>query len=211
MITIGQHTPWGTCDACDEEAPGITFVTTTSHGGYFLDDDRQAKVRALFPALADEDGSWYEEDCMWAVVALVFHEIIKQEQMIAEAVETATGTFRMCVEGIERGDTNPPNYWRQTGARWRPVVEWLKDTPEGRTCLQRAETFKASKVRHWRRGGLSSPPNGSPPKSWSVNLSRGKGRMNLLFKAYPTKTYYTSDELLPLCVDPAAVGVTTAV
>ena len=61
-------TPWGISQTISVLAPGITHYTTDSHGGIKLSNDRNAKVPEY---LRREDG-WYEEDCDWAVVAVIF-------------------------------------------------------------------------------------------------------------------------------------------
>jgi len=73
--TTTHHTvtPWGIADSVTEVAPGITFYSTPSHGGYHLSPERRA---AMPPAIRDKEtfarGNWYEEDCDWALVALAF-------------------------------------------------------------------------------------------------------------------------------------------
>ncbi len=57
-------TLWGKPDTAVQILPGIWEVTTPSHGGFVLSDERQA-------AMPDElrlDGVFYEEDCDWARV-----------------------------------------------------------------------------------------------------------------------------------------------
>jgi hypothetical protein len=71
MTPVPKNSPWGTPQTCDLIAPGIWFVSTPSHGGYKLDPVRNAKV----PEAARRRGGWYEEDCEWVIVALVFPEV----------------------------------------------------------------------------------------------------------------------------------------
>ena len=63
-------TPWGIADHSEHIADGITFYGTPSHGGFKLSADRQAKV----PEYMRSPDGWYEEDCEWSIVALVFEE-----------------------------------------------------------------------------------------------------------------------------------------
>ena len=71
MRAIG--TPWGMAQSEETIGDGIVVYTTASHGGYRLSDERQAEVEARIPEFEPWAGTgWYEEDCDWAVVALMF-------------------------------------------------------------------------------------------------------------------------------------------
>lgn len=63
-----MHTIWGPSQHCKTVADGIQQVSTASHGGYKLDAIRNA----LVPAYMRQAGGWYEEDCDWAIVAVIF-------------------------------------------------------------------------------------------------------------------------------------------
>lgn len=63
-----MNTPWGVSQHTEKLAEGITTVSTSSHGGIKLDATRNAMVPDY---MRNEDG-WYEEDCDWAVPAMVF-------------------------------------------------------------------------------------------------------------------------------------------
>ncbi len=78
------HSPWGVPDRPPRElAPGIWSVTTSSHGGLRLSDERNA----LVPPPVRATPAWYEEDCCWALVALV-HPDAFSEAELASARET---------------------------------------------------------------------------------------------------------------------------
>ena len=71
-------TPWGESLNPRAIAPGIVFHETPSHGGYYLDATRRAQVPAeIVPFTGDR--AWWEEDCDWAVVALVFPDEFTRE------------------------------------------------------------------------------------------------------------------------------------
>ncbi|WP_053000809.1 DUF7007 domain-containing protein [Sphingomonas sanxanigenens] len=62
---------WGQIDFACELVPGIWVVSTPSHGGLILSDERQ---RAMPDALRLESNE-YEHDCNWSLVYLAFeHE-----------------------------------------------------------------------------------------------------------------------------------------
>jgi hypothetical protein len=65
---IGSY--WGAVQTAEEAVPGIWIVTTASHGGFILSDERQV---AMPEALRLEQHS-YEEDCNWALPVLAFEE-----------------------------------------------------------------------------------------------------------------------------------------
>jgi hypothetical protein len=66
-------TPWGAAQTVRIIAPGITEVTTASHGGIYLSPMRYATMpdeyRKTFAG-----GRWYEEDCDAAKVVVTFPE-----------------------------------------------------------------------------------------------------------------------------------------
>lgn len=70
------RSPWGTVEHCTKVAEGIWSVSTSGHGGIKLDRERNAKV----PKGARRAGGWYEEDCEWCLVALVFPEAFKEAE-----------------------------------------------------------------------------------------------------------------------------------
>lgn len=88
-------TPWGESQTEQEIAPGITFYSTASHGGYHLTDERVAEMpKALrdfvpFGGPQAGPGRWFEEDCDWAVVALAF-----PQHFPAEAIPAAMTTLK---------------------------------------------------------------------------------------------------------------------
>ena len=71
------ETPWGPAQTSEVIAPGITFYSTASHGGFHLSDERNARVslklrRSTFLQLGMK--GWYEEDCDASIVLATFPE-----------------------------------------------------------------------------------------------------------------------------------------
>jgi len=68
-----RHTPWGQPQDAIERAPGIWQVSTSSHGGLILSNERAAAMPDALTA-----GNWiegrhhYEEDCDWSRVVVAF-------------------------------------------------------------------------------------------------------------------------------------------
>lgn len=61
-------TPWGTAQMSWAYADGVVCHSTASHGGFHLDEERNALVH---PAYCNADGC-YEEDGQWSKVAATF-------------------------------------------------------------------------------------------------------------------------------------------
>ncbi len=94
MTPAPTDTPWGVATHAEEIAPGITFYSTPSHGGYWLSPERVAAMpKALrdFVPFGGEQagpGRWFEEDADWAVVALAFPQFFP-----ADAIPAALKTL----------------------------------------------------------------------------------------------------------------------
>ena len=75
------HTPWGPAQSAEVRANGIVFYSTASHGGFYLDKDRLAVMPDYMKGatFGGNGPHWYEEDCDWAMVAVVFPEDFPHE------------------------------------------------------------------------------------------------------------------------------------
>ena len=72
--------PWGKVQSVVDVAEGIEFVSTSSHGGYKLSEERLAALPERFKGLNKFGGGrFFEEDCEWAIVALAFPEAFSSE------------------------------------------------------------------------------------------------------------------------------------
>jgi len=68
-----MDTPWGRAEEVVEIASGILSVITLSHGGIILDATRTAAMPIYMSNNTfTKNPSTYEEDCDWAMPALVF-------------------------------------------------------------------------------------------------------------------------------------------
>lgn len=116
-------TPWGFSDTEREIANGITLVSTPSHGGYYLSQARQAELLARFPSFTTwAGGPWYEEDCDWAVVAIVFPTAFPASaQANAEACARYAAMYSR--EALSDPRLQPKNPARAEG--WEQVVSYL--------------------------------------------------------------------------------------
>lgn len=61
-----MRSPWGQVDHKRELFPGITFVSTPSHGGYKVDKAINDNISIHLR----KDSGWYEEDVEWCLVVV---------------------------------------------------------------------------------------------------------------------------------------------
>lgn len=100
--SIPTETPWGHPDRVTEFAPGIIFLSTPSHGGFWLAPDRNAEI----PACLRQVAGWYEEDCDWAAVAYSFPQHFSAEQ--CAIAERSLKDWQPSAYEILTGVTIPP-------------------------------------------------------------------------------------------------------
>lgn len=92
-----MNTPWGFADSINEIGLGIKFVSTPSHGGYFVPTELLSKITPeAFKSESwgrQRQSGWFEEDCDWAYVAKAFPELFP-----AEAQQAATNVMTYFAE-----------------------------------------------------------------------------------------------------------------
>lgn len=131
-----MNTPWGKADHVDLVAPGITSVSTPSHGGYHLDPVRMSAVHARFPHFGTfAGGPWFEEDCDWAVVALTFPELFDEDNLRA-AIRIAE---RQARTAGQRKEGNSQIKFSAYDNGWLTVGTWLTGDAVGVLLKQRVE------------------------------------------------------------------------
>jgi hypothetical protein len=166
---MSTSTPWGAAQHSKVYAPGITFFSTASHGGFRLTAQRVAQMpdalRAIVPCAHEHNPHslsgpgaprWYEEDCDWALVALAFPEHFRMADVLG-AVETAGMSF----------------------VSWRAQAQaWLTTDPEGIALRERAEAWKRDNGHLFRLGGACTAGEG-----WRVHADRidGAERITIQF------------------------------
>lgn len=155
------HTPpteslWGPIEHCETIAPGIYRVTTLSHGGYLLCDERLAQMP---PALRHPEGHAFEEDCRWCLVVLAFPDLFSPETHI-NAKDTCRNWFPDIWEAWT-GITLDPNqsymkkqqhFYKQHEQDWIVTAawgDWHPRVPQG---------FVAGRAYY---GGRRTPQGGS--------------------------------------------------
>lgn len=173
---MSVQTPWGESQSDKEHAEGITFYTTASHGGFHLSDEREAELRKLLPDWCSFNGNhtWYEEDCDWAVVVIVFPQYFGAD-ILFNAARVARTWQDKSIEAC----------------KWAAVVKLL-DRPEIKKTLDR-ETKRRERL--WERGSMFAGGFRSDLKGkWVVYLTRGDESKKVLMD-YPKKSLYTDKEV----------------
>lgn len=79
------ETPWGPAQTIKELAPGILRVSTASHGGLILSQERQDQIQCMFPDFVPWLGSlkYLEEDCDYVIGIAAFPDTFPEDQEIA--------------------------------------------------------------------------------------------------------------------------------
>jgi hypothetical protein len=104
---MGTSTPWGTADHSERLAVGIMQYSTPGHGGIHLSKTRQEAMPVAFRT----DGGWYEEDCDWALVAVVWPEaFVIANSPSFDTVEKVRAEAVRCVK-----QWNPDRWTRAMG------------------------------------------------------------------------------------------------
>ena len=88
----GIDTPWGRTQHTKELAPGITLVSTSSHGGIILDKAHARRIPKSIVNFLDNEYFW-EEDCDIVVPLILFNSEITEVQGKND-VELATEMLR---------------------------------------------------------------------------------------------------------------------
>lgn len=169
-----MHTPWGPSQTQDTIAPGLIRVSTASHGGYHVSEDRWQEIERMFPEFKSWTGRhWLEEDCDWAIAALAFPDQF-DAQAIYNALRTARSRSDKCI-----------------------TQDWL-DSDHGRKVQAIADGYAATVAGCWEVGGMWAPVDGHP-KAWGAYVRRKTNgtqeRRSVIFAGPPLQQFYTEAEL----------------
>jgi hypothetical protein len=86
--SISTATPWGRAQSATYYANGLISYTTSSHGGFHVSWGLQRRI----PSYLRTIDAWYEEDCEWAIPAVVFPEYFSLRDRLL-AIETMQRWF----------------------------------------------------------------------------------------------------------------------
>lgn len=80
-----EWTPWGRSDSRTHYGDGVTFYSTSSHGGFKLSEERLREITSKLGVVETFCGypQWFEEDCDWTYVALAFPELFTGDELAA--------------------------------------------------------------------------------------------------------------------------------
>lgn len=132
MKTPHLETPWGPSHHVRVIAPGITSVSTASHGGILLSPERLASMPPALRAIKPWAGEGsYEEDCDWAIVVAAFWQYFDE-----------TDAYFACC--TMRHHSNNAAFFAYCA------------TPEGKSFVSRADDFYERNKTKFSRGGCST-------------------------------------------------------
>jgi hypothetical protein len=178
MIT--KQTPWGPAQHSYEIAPGITSHVTASHGGFELSMDRWRDLTAAFHVEPWAGIPWLEQDCDASLAVIRWPHLFSPEAVFCAVRQVQS----------------------MTDKKWLPANEWLHEPYKqgplfmGETARATARLFQRDHAGQWERGSLSTRGNG-----WMVDFTCGTYTQTITLREYPSKTWYTTEELTALAVD----------
>jgi hypothetical protein len=138
--------PWGRPDSQREIAPGITHVTTGSHGGILVSPEQFASMPSCCQLRHSTEGAWYEEDCDLNLVILAFPQHFP-DASIWSALNFVSSA------GFPRD-------------RYPGVAEYMASS-HGDLARQRRQTFIDAHGHLYTRASVTSSKNG-----WHAYFSR---------------------------------------
>jgi hypothetical protein len=86
MKKLNLKTPWGHIQQQIDITPGITKITTASHGGFYLSPELNAQIpytlkQITFGGLGET--GWYEQDEDWTIVVRQFPQFFSVDEKVA--------------------------------------------------------------------------------------------------------------------------------
>lgn len=131
---MSTQTPWGTSVKQKTLANGITYFSTSRHGGYLASPDRVAQMppalrhRAACLNLIEPNGSaWFEEHNDWSLLALSYPEAFK-----AQDLDMANATMKH----------HYPDTWEAfTGKVIAPGESKLRDQERLKECHNEVRSY----------------------------------------------------------------------
>ena len=86
---VGAESPWGIVQSADQFGEGVVFVSTSSHGGFWVSDEKLGSMPAQFARHgigsrfhSGWDG-WFEEDCEANAVVAAFPDMFPPDAVTA--------------------------------------------------------------------------------------------------------------------------------
>ena len=92
-----MYTPWGKAQTIEQILPGVTAVSTASHGGIKLSKERFLQMPIEFqvyePFTDQSSGHWYEEDQDALIPLAWFHPDENVRTQCLRAIEQLSAYF----------------------------------------------------------------------------------------------------------------------
>lgn len=164
------HTPWGQSQDSHKIADGITFHSTSSHGGIILSKERWAEMKQLLPNIRTFCGvpGCLEEDCDYMYAVFCWPECWSDDYAMLGVVNMLKSGHMQCVqEQMEAGNAAVINQYSKIS--------------------ERAERWKEANKDNWERGGMGST---KARKIWYVFFYHITTRQHRqVYMPYPRKEH----------------------
>jgi len=120
-------TPWGEVQVAQDIGPGIVKVSTSTHGGYILDEGALSRMpRSLRANKTFAGDGFFEEDCDWCLICLSFPQYFSD-------LDLFFAVKQFCSQ--------------------HSVSEW-RESAEARTVLDRVDAFVQEKGQLFYSGSM---------------------------------------------------------
>ena len=172
-----MQTPWGPSQTTQTIGDHIVRVTTAGHGGYYVPPSLYRMMPAALRTNPYGTGTWFEEDCEWALVALAFPDHFQPRQ-IRNAVETI-------------------KVYSQPTETYHAAYRWLMDTTMGQCLRIIAQGYDTENGAKWECGCEGTHPGG-----WFASLTRirDRAKQTRIFREVCRQQFYTDAELDALSI-----------
>lgn len=115
--------PWGEIQTVTGIAPGIYSVTTASHGGLWVSDERMAMMPDALKCNVYGEGQWFEEDCEWALVVLAFPTEFTNDKWLIAAQTIGSyiggGVYQRAAQWLAQKE---PHLWERRSGQNAVVI-----------------------------------------------------------------------------------------
>lgn len=151
-LTIASS-PWGPVQVETITTEGVIFVSTASHGGFWVSDERLLEMPSAIREFPNHAGkNWFEEDCDAVLVYLAFPHLFDD---------------RAAYHAIDAAKTHAKNFGKHYATLW----EKLQKTDHYRENLEPRATAWFEEHKHlYEQGSM-----GSCKEGWEVSFRRLDG------------------------------------
>lgn len=171
----GGHSPWGRIQTVRSVSREIEFVSTASHGGYWLGPDQWVELMDEFPTFDAFAGApWLEEDCDGTLAILLWPQLFERRQVWS--------AVRLCQQHAEGSHALMlAHRWLGAGGNRAMKVVGM------------ANAWEAANSNTWLQGGGCSTADGRWTSEW-VRVGTGERRL-LTTRNIPTDMEISGEQL----------------